>query len=95
MHAGAVRHAGRAPPRPIPVACVLVACCVVACAAAASLPAAEPPGTVAELWADFDPRQDPLEVEVIREWNEAGGTFRHVRYLVGTFKGTPARMTAI
>jgi hypothetical protein len=45
---------------------VLVACCVVACAAAASLPAAEPPVTVAELWADFDPRQDPLEVEVIR-----------------------------
>ena len=95
MHAGAVRHAGRATPRPVPVACVLVACCVVACAAAASLPAAEPPVTVAELWADFDPRQDPLEVEVIREWNESGGTFRHVRYLVGTFKGTPARMTAI
>jgi hypothetical protein len=72
----------------------LVVCCVAA-GVASNLPAAEPPGSVAELWADFDPRHDPLEIEVIREWNEAGGTFRHVRYLVGTFKGTPARMTAI
>ena len=56
---------------------------------------ADMPGSVAELWADFDPRRDPLEVEVIREWREGGGVFRHVRYLVGTFKGRPARMTAI
>lgn len=53
------------------------------------------PQSVAELWADFDPRKDPLEVEVIREWKESGGVFRHVRYLIGTFKGKPARMAAI
>jgi dienelactone hydrolase len=53
------------------------------------------PQSVRELWADFDPRQEPLEVEVIREWREEGGVFRHVRFLVGTFKGKPARMTAI
>lgn len=64
------------------------------CAAGIAVPA-DVPETVEELWADFDPRRDPLEVEVIREWSEAGGTFRHVRYLVGTFKGTPARMTAV
>jgi hypothetical protein len=67
-------------------------------AASAAQPAeatAAVPGTVAELWADFDPRQDPLEVEVIREWREDGGVYRHVRFLVGTFKGRPARMTAI
>lgn len=67
--------------------------------AAASSPAAEPasalPRSVAELWADFDPRRDPLDAEVIREWREDGGIYRHVRYLVGTFKGAPARMTAI
>ena len=57
--------------------------------------AAEPPQSVTELWADFDPRKDPLEVEVIREWKEDGGVFRHVRYLIGTFKGKPARMAAI
>ncbi len=53
------------------------------------------PQSVAELWADFDPRKDPIEVEVIREWKEDGGVFRHVRYLVGHFKGKPARMAAI
>lgn len=53
------------------------------------------PDSVEQLWADFDPRRDPLEVEVIREWREDGGVFRHVRYLIGTFKGKPARMAAI
>ena len=53
------------------------------------------PQSVMELWADFDPRHDPIETEVIREWKEDGGVFRHVRYLIGTFKGKPARMAAI
>jgi hypothetical protein len=53
------------------------------------------PQSVADLWADFDPRKDPIEVELIREWKEDGGVFRHVRYLIGTFKGKPARMAAI
>ena len=67
-------------------------------AAASFIPckAAEPvPGSVEELWAGFDPRRDPLETEVIREWKEKGGVFRQVRYLIGTFKGQPARMAAI
>ena len=67
-------------------------------AAAAFIPceAAEPvPGSVEELWAGFDPRRDPLETEVIREWKEKGGVFRQVRYLIGNFKGQPARMAAI
>lgn len=53
------------------------------------------PQSVQELWADFDPSKDPLEVEVIREWKEDGGVFRHVRYFIGTFKGKPARMAAV
>lgn len=53
------------------------------------------PQSVQELWADLDLRRDPLETELIREWTEDGGVFRHVRFLVGTFKGAPARMTAI
>ena len=53
------------------------------------------PRSVKELWADFDPRKDALETEVIREWKEDGGVFRHVRYLIGHFKGKPARMAAI
>ena len=53
------------------------------------------PQSVAELWADFDPRKDPLEIEVIREWKKDGGVFRHVRFLIGSFKGKQARMAAI
>ncbi len=53
------------------------------------------PQSVTELWAGYDPRLDPLETELIREWKEDGGVYRHVRFLVGTFKGRPARMTAI
>ena len=53
------------------------------------------PQTVIDLWSDFDPRKDPLEVEVIREWKEDGAVFRHVRYFISTFKGKPARMAAV
>jgi dienelactone hydrolase len=65
----------------------------------AALHAAEPPAavpqSVTELWGDFDPREDPLETEVIREWKSDGMVLCHVRFFVGTFKGKPARMTAI
>ena len=59
------------------------------------LQAAESPASVKELWADFDPRKDALETEVIREWKEDGAVFRHLRYFIGSFKGKPARMAAI
>jgi hypothetical protein len=61
-----------------------------------SLMAAEPvPQSMLELWADFDPRRDPIETEVIREWKEDGIVLRHVRYFIGSFKGKPARMSAV
>jgi hypothetical protein len=60
-----------------------------------SLAAEAVPQSVVELWAGYDPRLDPLETEVIREWKENGGIYRHVRFLVGNFKGQPARMAAI
>lgn len=53
------------------------------------------PQSVAELWADFDPRKDPIETGVIREWKEDGAVLRHVRYFIGSFKGKPARMAAV
>ncbi len=56
--------------------------------------AAEIPQSVTELWADFDPRKDPLEIEVIREWKSDGMVLRSVRFLVGHFKGKPARLAA-
>jgi hypothetical protein len=60
-----------------------------------AFPADPIPHSVEELWADFDPRKDPLEVEVIREWKEDRGLFRLVRFLIGHFKGKPARMAAL
>jgi Acetyl xylan esterase (AXE1) len=66
---------------------ILIAC-------ACPLRAADAPQSVAELWADFDPRRDPLDAEVVREWKEDGGVYRCVRYAIGTFKGKPARMAA-
>jgi dienelactone hydrolase len=52
------------------------------------------PATVESLWADYDPRKEPLDAKVVREWEKDGIVCRHVTYHVGTFKGKPARMAA-
>jgi dienelactone hydrolase len=52
------------------------------------------PRTVEELWADFDPRSEPLDAQVVREWQKDGIVFRYVTYRVGTFKSVKARMAA-
>jgi len=52
------------------------------------------PADVEQMWADFDPCEDPLDVEVIRQWNEGGAVCRYVLYTIGTFKGRKARMAA-
>ena len=56
--------------------------------------AAEAPRTVESLWADYDPRREPLDAKVVREWEEGGVVFRYVTYHIGKFKGVPARMAA-
>ena len=71
-----------------------------ACAAAlllaplAAMQAADIPQSVSELWADFDPRKDPLETEILKAWEQDGVVCRLVRYQVGVFKGAPARVAA-
>lgn len=65
--------------------------------AADSLPPLEDgrvPATLDELWGDYDPRREPLNVEVLKEWTEEGVTCRLVRYDVGVFKGAPAKVAA-
>lgn len=52
------------------------------------------PKTVKELFSDFDPRQEPLDAKVVREWENEGIAYRYVTFYIGTFKGTPARMAA-
>ncbi len=54
----------------------------------------KPPATVGELFADVDPRKDPLDAKVVREWEEPGIVYRTVTYHIGTFKGKPARVAA-
>ncbi|WP_397382652.1 alpha/beta hydrolase family protein [Prosthecobacter sp.] len=76
-------------------ACFVLSSALLIMTAALVQAAAEVPGSVGELWADFDPRRDGLETEVIREWKEEGGVYRQVRYFIGSFKGKPARMAAI
>ena len=53
------------------------------------------PQTHAELWADFDPRAEPLNVEVLHAWEEDGVVLQVLRYRVGIFKGEPAMVAAV
>ncbi len=52
------------------------------------------PTTFAALWADVDPTAEPLEIKIVRQWQEEGLVLRYVTYHVGTFKGKPARVAA-
>lgn len=56
--------------------------------------AATVPQNVEELWADFDPRKEPLAAEVLKEWELDGVVCRLVRYQVGVFKGAPSKVAA-
>ena len=50
------------------------------------------PQNFEQLWAGYDPRKEPLEVEVVLQWKEDGLILRYVCYQIGTFKGKSARM---
>lgn len=56
--------------------------------------ASDVPQTVEQTWADYSPRAEPLETEVIRESVSDGIVLRHVRYVVGTFAGKKTRVAA-
>jgi len=59
------------------------------------LKAGEAPKTHPELWHNFDPRKEPLDVEILHEWEEDGVILKVLRYHIGTFKGQPSKMAAI
>jgi len=52
------------------------------------------PSNLDELWGAYDPRSEPLEVEILKEWEERGVVARIVRYTVGTFKGGTSKVAA-
>ena len=45
------------------------------------------PQNLQELWMDFDPRKEPLDTEVLYEWEEDGVVMKILRYCIGIFKG--------
>ena len=54
------------------------------------------PRSLTELWAGFAAfdQATPLEVEVLKAWEQDGVVCRIVRYQVGIFRGAPARVAA-
>ncbi|MEP4078345.1 dienelactone hydrolase family protein [Haloferula sp.] len=48
-----------------------------------------------DLWSGYDPRKEPLDVEVVKEWEEDGVTMRVVRYRIGIFNGRKAMMAGV
>jgi len=52
------------------------------------------PQTVTDLWKDYDARKEPLDIEVVKEWQADGVVSRYVLFTVGTFKGSRARIAA-
>ena len=47
----------------------------------------EAPQSVEALWADYDPRAEPLDVEILKQWEEDDVVMQVLRYRVGIFKG--------
>ena len=53
------------------------------------------PQTMEELWAGYDPRLEPLDIEVLKEWEEDDVVLRVVRYQIAIFKGQKAMMAGV
>jgi len=53
------------------------------------------PRSFDELWAGHDPRAEPLEIEMLKEWEEDGVVLRVLRYRIGIFKRQRALMAAV
>src|SRR5688572_27156784 len=51
--------------------------------------------TPAEVWAGFDPRAEPLEVEVLKEWDEHGAHYREFFFTGMTHEGSKVRVYAV
>ena len=51
--------------------------------------------TPQEVWKDFDPRAEPLEIETIRKWMEDGCNYHEFYFTGETYRGQRARIYAI
>ena len=50
------------------------------------------PTTLDELWGNYDPRPEPLNVEICREWEQDDVVSRIVRIDIGAFKGVVSKL---
>ena len=48
-----------------------------------------------DAWLGFDPRNEPLEVQVLKEWEEDEIVLKVIRYRIGSFKGKRAMMAGV
>ena len=55
----------------------------------------EIPQTHAEMWRGFDPRLEPLETEILKEWEQDEVVLQVLRYRIGCFKGKKSSMAAV
>lgn len=79
-----------------PFFCAISLCCLGAHAAETLPPLRgdHVPENLDALWGAYDPRSEPLEAEITREWEQEEVVCRVIRYRIGTFKGQPATMAA-
>jgi dienelactone hydrolase len=74
------------------VACLVACACALLAEGRAS--ADEAIETVEALWAGFDPRRDPLEIEVVKAWDEGDVHLEMVYFTGETFEGEKTRVFA-
>ena len=53
------------------------------------------PQSFEALWSGYDPCLEPLEIEVLKEWEKDGVVMRVVRFRVGIFKGKKSMLAGI
>jgi len=53
------------------------------------------PSTFSQMWEGFDPRNEELEVETLKQWEQDDVVLRVIRYRIGVFKGTKAMMAGV
>ena len=47
------------------------------------------------MWAGFDPRAEPLDVDVLKQWEEDVVALKVLRYRIGVFKGQKAMIDLV
>ena len=55
----------------------------------------EIPQTHVEMWRGFDPREEPLETEILKEWEQDEVVLQVLRFRIGRFKGKKSMMAGV